>query len=207
MKLNNIILFIFLLGCINKSYGQKYTQLIEAHRTNYKKEFLQDDHSPLKKQDLKYLRFFKPDIAYRVIANFTSIHDTVGFDMQTHSGKIKKYFVYGSLSFKMQDKTFTLFIYYSKELAQKEGLEDYLFLPFTDVTNSVSTFGGGRYLDFKIKDIQNNTLVIDFNKCYNPYCAYADGYSCPIPPTENDISIKIEAGEKMFAKPMQISSH
>jgi uncharacterized protein (DUF1684 family) len=75
--------------------------------------------------------------------------------------------------------------------------KDYLYLPFKDFTNGESTYGGGRYLDFKMSDIQENqTIIIDFNKAYNPYCAYSDGYSCPIPPSENHLQVFIEAGEK-----------
>ena len=65
----------------------------------------------------------------------------------------------------------------------------------------METYGGGRYIDLTITDIKNNLIELDFNKCYNPYCAYSDGYSCPIPPDENNLKIKIEAGEKKFAKP------
>ena len=79
---------------------------------------------------------------------------------------------------------------------QKEEYKNYLFLPFTDETNYNQTFGGGRYLDFEITDIVGNKLILDFNKCYNPYCAYAGGFNCPIPPKENDLKVKIKAGEK-----------
>lgn len=91
-------------------------------------------------------------------------------------------------------------VYQSPALMQKEELKDYLFIPFNDLTNYETTYAGGRYLDISRKDIKNNQVVIDFNKCYNPYCAYASGYSCPIPPAANKLNAKIEAGEKMFGK-------
>jgi hypothetical protein len=100
----------------------------------------------------------------------------------------------------LHGEQYSLFIYQSENLLKKEGMEDYLFLPFTDATNNIATFGGGRYLDFKMADIKNNQLIIDFNKAYNPYCAFGEGYSCPIPPRENDMEIKIVAGEKLFLK-------
>jgi len=77
---------------------------------------------------------------------------------------------------------------------------DYLFIPFTDNTSGNESYGGGRYLDYKISDIKNNKLLLDFNKAYNPYCAYTTGYNCPIPPAENDLKVAIKAGEKAFEK-------
>ena len=83
----------------------------------------------------------------------------------------------------------------------REILEkNYLFVPFTDLTSGGESYGGGRYLDFFMDDIKNNYLEVDFNKAYNPYCAYATGFNCPIPPAENDLPVSIIAGEKNFAK-------
>ncbi len=76
--------------------------------------------------------------------------------------------------------------------------ENYLFLPFTDLTNGNGTYGGGRYIDLEIP--KGDTMVIDFNKSYNPYCAYNGKYSCPIPPKENDLNIAIKAGVKNYSK-------
>lgn len=195
----NIILFFLLLGS-SSAYSQAWQKGIAAYRANYKKEFLEDENSPLKKEDLPFLRFFAPDPAYIVKGKVTLIDDKTGFDMQTHNGVIKKYYIYGSVSFVLKKKTHTLFIYQSEKLRSKEGFEDYLFIPFTDETNYKETFGGGRYLDFRFKDIRKNTLLIDFNKAYNPYCAFKEGYACPIPPKENDMKISIKAGEKLFGK-------
>jgi uncharacterized protein (DUF1684 family) len=78
--------------------------------------------------------------------------------------------------------------------------KNYLFVPFKDMTNGKETYGGGRYLDLETTDIQNDSVILDFNKAYNPYCAYSNGYSCPIPPKENHLAVSIEAGEKTFGK-------
>lgn len=194
--------FLLLICCLISStlFAQDYKSEIEKHRAKYKKEFLTDENSPLSKNELKYLQFYPANSSYIIKTDFTKVNDTVGFDMHTHSGKIKKYFVYGFVTFKLKQQDCKLYIYQSEQLKTTKGLEDYLFIPFTDETNSVTTFGGGRYLDFKEKDIFSNHLLIDFNKCYNPYCAYKGGYNCPIPPKENDLKMTIEAGEKSFGK-------
>jgi uncharacterized protein (DUF1684 family) len=71
-----------------------------------------------------------------------------------------------------------------------------LFLPFFDETSSVSTYGGGRYLDPEYAG--GNEIVLDFNLAYNPYCAYVEGYTCPLPPPENRIDAEVNAGEKNY---------
>lgn len=194
---------IFIQFVVFNTFGQSYNDRIQLHRKNYIAEFLKDEHSPLKKKDLKYLQFYNIDSTYAVNAQFSRILDTIGFDMQTHNGVLKKYYVYGKARFHLKQKECTLFIYQSQKLMSKAGFEDYLFIPFTDLTNYTETFGGGRYLDFRLNEIVNNTMTIDFNKCYNPYCAYKEGYSCPIPPKENALDLEIRAGEKNFSKNIQ----
>ncbi|MBK7764291.1 MAG: DUF1684 domain-containing protein [Bacteroidetes bacterium] len=194
------VLSFFCFVCFFEAQAQSYQQRIISHREKYKQEFLEDENSPLKKRDLKFLQFFEIDSVYKVVGDFSRIIDTLGFDMHTHSGVIKKYYVYGSVEFVLKNTPCKLFIYQSEKLKNKEGFEDYLFIPFTDPTNNVSSFGGGRYLDFRFSDIIHNQLTIDFNTSYNPYCAYKGGYACPIPPRENDLSISVEAGEMNFGK-------
>jgi len=70
-----------------------------------------------------------------------------------------------------------------------EPTRDYLFIPFTDATSGIDTYGGGRYIDCATGDIRGGILMQDFNKAYNPCCAYASGYNCPIPPPENDLPV------------------
>ena len=81
---------------------------------------------------------------------------------------------------------------------QDEEYKDYLFLPFLDDTNGEGSYGGGRYIDLRIPD--SDTMIIDFNTAYNPYCAYNDRYSCPIVPRQNYLDVAIEAGVKAFKK-------
>jgi hypothetical protein len=85
-------------------------------------------------------------------------------------------------------------VYQNLGLLKNPEYEDYLFLPFNDYTNGNETYGGGRYLDVRIP--KGNTMVLDFNKAYNPYCAYTYGYSCPVPPRGNSLETEINAGIK-----------
>lgn len=194
-----VIIFFFFMQCISVlSNAQSFADDTYNFQKHYKEEFLKDAKSPLKEDELRYLKFFKPDSTFRISANFERIVDTIGFQMQTHSKVLKHYYLYGTAKFILRATQCKLFIYQSKNLMTKDGFEDYLFVPFMDKTNYSTTYGGGRYLDLKISEIKGNQLVIDFNKAYNPYCAYKEGYSCPIPPVENRLNVHIKAGEQIY---------
>ena len=122
-----------------------------------------------------------------------------GFIMPVFSGTGREYTRYAVLEFLLKDQPVKLTVYRSTALSGNPQYVDYLFLPFTDKTNGEDTYTGGRYIDLSVKDFANGMVIIDFNKAYNPYCAYSAGYSCPKPPDENKLDIKIEAGEKKFA--------
>jgi uncharacterized protein (DUF1684 family) len=178
--------------------AQSFENEIETFRNQYIAEHLQESHSPIKYQEVALLDFYEANQQYQVQAKVNLINDTKGFTMLTHTGKKKQYYKYARLNFTINNQKQTLYLYQSKRLIQKKEYRDYLFLPFTDATNYQSTFGGGRYIDFTLDDIQNNEITLDFNKSYNPYCAYAGGFNCPIPPKENRLDIAIKAGEKLY---------
>jgi uncharacterized protein (DUF1684 family) len=92
-----------------------------------------------------------------------------------------------------------LTVYRNIALTKIQQYHDYLFLPFTDTTNGTATYTGGRYIHLREGDFKDGIVVIDFNKAYNPYCAFAGGYACPKPPDENQLAIAVQAGEKAFA--------
>lgn len=164
-------------------------------------EYKDASTSPLKNKDRKNfegLDFFKFDSLYVVEATLERTPNSEWFNMKTTTSRISKERVYGVLHFELLGKQHSLNVYQGKDLMNKEGFEDYLFLPFLDETNGAETYGGGRYIDTKIP--KGNTLTIDFNNAYNPYCAYNDDYSCPIVPRQNYLRIKIKAGVKAFNK-------
>ncbi len=118
------------------------------------------------------------------------------FKMSTSTNRLPIYRRYGVLTFEVDGVKCKLNLYQGiKSMQNDSALNDYLFCPFKDQSNTDSTYGGGRYLDFKLSDV-SKTVLIDFNQCYNPYCAYSNRYSCPIPPKENILSVRIDAGVK-----------
>jgi uncharacterized protein (DUF1684 family) len=164
-------------------------------------EYKDASTSPLKDKDRKAftsLEFFKFDLTYVVNAKFKYVEDSKWFNMKTTTDRVSKERIYGVLSFELKGKKFNLNVYQGQELMNEEGFEDYLFLPFLDETNGLESYGGGRYLDMKIPD--SDSVIIDFNKAYNPYCAYNEKFSCPIVPRINYLKTRVEAGVKAFKK-------
>lgn len=155
--------------------------------------------SPLTAEDLKAfttLYFYAIDQKYIVNAQFVRMKNAKVFEMKTTTDRLPKYKKYGTLYFELEGKPLSLNVYQNLDLIKKPGYEDYLFLPFSDLTCGKESYIGGRYIDLRIPE--GRTIEIDFNKAYNPYCAYNHKYSCPIVPLENDLEIEILAGVKKF---------
>jgi len=197
-KITYILLIVFLYGCAQEKQAlmgkTKFQQELNA-------DFKDATKSPLTKKDLrnfKGLDFFKFDSTYVVLANLNRTPDTEFFKMKTTTSRVSNYRIYGELTFQLKGEAYRLNVYQSQELMQEDGYEDYLFLPFLDDSNGEKSYAGGRYIELRIP--QADTIDIDFNTAYNPYCAYNDKYSCPIVPRANYVSTAIEAGVKAFKK-------
>lgn len=163
------------------------------------KEYGTREDSPLTEEDFKVFKgldFFPINEKFIVEAKFTRTPKEKVFKMKTSTARLPEYVKYGELAFSIEGKAFKLNLYQNIDLIKKEGYEDYLFLPFSDLTCGKESYIGGRYIDMRIP--KGETVTIDFNKAYNPYCAYNHKYSCPIVPLENDLNIEILAGVKKF---------
>ncbi|HUH46047.1 MAG TPA: DUF1684 domain-containing protein [Arenibacter sp.] len=164
-------------------------------------EFKDPETSPLPdryRKNFKELDFFAPDSTYLVMAKFIKTPEALPFFMPTTTGGRTEEVVYAKVRFTLDGKTHELEVYQNLELIQQEKYKNYLFLPFSDLTNGEETYEGGRYLDLAIPE--GDTILLDFNKAYNPYCAYNAKYSCPIVPKQNSVDAQIRAGVKAFMK-------
>jgi uncharacterized protein len=197
--MNKILLLISIFLTFNTT-AQTYQESIIKHHQGYKDDFLKEERSPIKLGDIQYLDFFEIDSTFRVKCTFTKTNSQSTFTIPTVDGKQNEYFKYGILSFEIKGEKLQLNVYQSLGLMRIPKYKNYLFIPFKDVTSGKETYGGGRYLDIETTDIQGDVVILDFNKAYNPYCAFGNGFSCPIPPKENHLKARIEAGEKNFKK-------
>ncbi|WP_417195551.1 DUF1684 domain-containing protein [Bizionia sp.] len=197
------IVFSFLVLFIVISCAQNKEPLLgeTEWQRQQNADFKDASKSPLKAKDrknFKTLDFFPVDSSAIVKATLKRTPDSDWFLMQTTTDRVSNERVYGIITFELHGKTFELSVYQGQDLMTQEGFEDYLFLPFIDHTNGETTYGGGRYIDLRIPE--NDTMIIDFNKAYNPYCAYDEKYSCPIVPRNNYLDIEVKAGVKAFNK-------
>lgn len=184
---------------LNAQSTEKALVDIESFQNELNIHFKNKDTSILLSEDFDNftgLEFYPINLDYRVIAKFVTTPNEVPFLMPTTTDRLPEYVKYAELHFSLKDKPMVLNVYQNSH--PKEGYEEYLFLPFTDLTSGNGSYGGGRYIDLFIPD--GDKIILDFNKSYNPYCAYNAAYSCPIPPEENDLKIRIEAGVRDFKK-------
>ena len=199
MRILLSIVIIFSFSCREKKRYQD-VNLTEYQRqvNNY---FKDASVSPLKPKDLKNfqgLDFFEFDSIYVVKAKIEETKESLPFKMKTTTDIPADVRKYADLFFQISDKEFELSVYENLEYEGVEGYENYLFLPFLDETNEDETYGGGRYLDLFLNG--TDSIIIDFNKAYNPKCVYDENFSCPIVPRKNFLNTRIEAGVKNFIK-------
>jgi len=192
------LFFAFICGT-NISAQQDHISMeqFEKFKSDLNNSFQDSIHSPLLKEDFhKFyaLNYFEYNPEFRVKAIIIKDRIRDEFGMITTTSRRPKYRKYGRLNFVLKNTNISIPLYQNLEFVSDSAYATTLFLPFTDLTNEDLTYSGGRYLDLQIHS--SDTLIIDFNLCYQPYCAYNHKYSCPIPPAENFINISITAGVK-----------
>lgn len=198
MKIEFIILLLLLVSAC----GSKEVSPVEeamAFQEELNVQFADEAESPLTEEDLatfKGLEFFPVDTSFRVKARLEFHEDSKPFMMKTTTDRLPVYKLYATAHFTLKEKECVLEIYQNQDLIKDPEYSDYLFLPYTDKTSGSSSYGGGRYIDLSIP--QGNEMILDFNKSYNPYCAYNSEFSCPIPPLANDLDVAITAGVKAY---------
>lgn len=195
-----ILIGLFLMTVSIKANAQDYQALILKDRQEKALSLSKSKFGPLPADQVQFLDYFPVDKAYQVTADVTLLIGEETFKMPTYDGTSNPYKRYAILNFTLNNKPYQLTVYQSAALFQNQQYKNHLFLPFLDLTNGQESYSGGRYIDLSTEDIINGKATIDFNTAYNPYCAYSNGYRCPVPPQENILETKIMAGEKAFHK-------
>jgi uncharacterized protein len=175
----------------------EHNRQLSAFRRQKDKFFLENPDSPIlpeEKEEFRGLNYYPVDLKYRVLATLVPEPHPGVFRVQTTTGTPKEYTRAGRLEFEIDGQKFSLTAFLPPADEALHGGR--LFVPFRDRTSGKETYGAGRYLDLNRK--ASSEYVIDFNRAYNPYCAYSPHYSCPIPPGENNLPIEIRAGERLF---------
>lgn len=171
----------------NKASAQSALEEFRADKDLF---FRTESQSPLdarQKRAFKGLSYFPENPSLRLELTPGLIPSGQKIRMQTSTGDVREFTRFAYLDFEVDGQPARLTLFKD---------EDGLFLPFADALAGGETYGAGRYLE--PEPLPDGRVSVDFNLAYNPYCAYNDGYSCPIPPAENRLKVPIRAGEKVF---------
>ncbi|MFT6055670.1 MAG: hypothetical protein ACJAS3_000702 [Roseivirga sp.] len=173
---------------------EDYIDRIETERKEKNGRMLASS-SPLleeEKQIFKGLNYYPVNLDFKVRARLIDIKKKQPVFIPTTTGEQEKYIPYAYAEFEIAGAPQKLLLYKDWDDENPNRIS----LMFADATSAIQTYGGGRYMEL----IQNNTnsIIIDFNTSYNPYCHFNTEYSCPIPPRENLMEVEIKAGEMIY---------
>lgn len=204
MKTKSILtILIVIIAVIIVFYSFRSGSDETSYRAELKKERAEKDMYMRSADDSPFagnpesftgLKYYEPDMRFRITAQLTEIKDRKAVLLQTSDGKQESYVEYAYAEFDFGGFHNKLLILESMSVGPLKGR---LFLAFGDETSAGETYGAGRYLDVA-KMPGAATILLDFNKAYNPYCAYSEKFSCPLPPKENLLEIAVRAGEKTY---------
>ncbi len=174
---------------MNQDFAAKYVAALAEQRDDKDHHFRHDPYSPIPwevRGTFSGLVYYPPTLELRLTLPLDR-EPAEPIQFQTSTGDVRSYNRIGTVSFDVQGEAAALAIY--------EGEPGEFFLPFRDATSGTETYGAGRYLE--PIEVERGRFLVDFNLAYNPYCAYSEEYSCPLPPIENWLKVPIRAGEKV----------
>lgn len=200
--LKKIAIAVAVLGIIfyslhdTKVDASAYNAQLYKSRREKNRAFRQSAESPLsaaQKAQFDSLKYYPADLSFVVNATLSRREKPDTIAIQMSDNRAEKYLNWGRAQFIVGKTSYQLGIY-----LKATGTDSTLFIPFTDLTNGHETYGGGRYLDVPLPKLSVAEIKLDFNQAYNPYCAYNNEYSCPVPPADNRLQVGIPAGERSF---------
>ncbi len=172
---------------------------LERGREEKNRFFILDPRSPIPREERrsligKGLSYYPPDPDLRFKLVFHEHKEKKRVEVATTEGGVQEFIRWGEFRFNVDGKRCALQAYKSNTEEKR------LWVPFRDTTSGKETYGAGRYLDLEPEKhrIAEGKWILDFNKAYNPWCAYSKAYTCPFIPPENWLQVPIKAGEKKY---------
>lgn len=190
---------IFVVGYVVSDLilsDDQYLIRLKQERKQKNEQFRGHRTSPLPEElheKFDSLRYFPIQSVWRVTAELERLPPGDTISLPLTEGGADKYTRFGRATFQWQHHRQTMTL-----LRRVSKTDSTLFVPFTDRTNGRGSYGGGRYLDVETPGRRDKQVTLDFNRAYNPYCAYGTNFSCPMPPKENWLSFDVPAGEKSY---------
>lgn len=170
---------------------------LEQHREKKDQFFRNHQQSPVPRgarEAFDGIPYYAPDPSYRVEATAEAADGDETRVMDTTADTEVEYERAARLRFELRGTEQELIAY-----EDAEGNGETLFVPFRDETSGEETYGAGRYMEFEL-DVpigETDQITLDFNLAYHPFCVYNDAFVCPIPPAENTLDTRVEAGERL----------
>lgn len=196
--------FIFLslvsISQVTEGEIELYKAMLEQDRNLKNESFKNPEASPIIVADIvkfKGLSYFEPDIKYKVKAQITMLEEQVPVALSTSDGGKMDLIKYGTLTFQLDEKTYTLSIFRDQNLPELSGSPGQYFIPFTDKTTGETSYDNGRYIVIP-KPQGSAEIELDFNRTFNPYSAYNSDYNSIIPPEENGLDATMAVGERKY---------
>ncbi|MBC7646662.1 MAG: DUF1684 domain-containing protein [Pseudopedobacter sp.] len=183
--------------CISVNSAQDLAQYAAQYAAQYRERrdaFFASPQSPLSSEDrarFTGLNYYPFDPAYRFTLEPTRKDFLEPVEIENSSGEKAWYLLWGQVSVPFAGRTEILELY----IKEPEESPSSVFIPFKDNTNGSETCGTGRYLDAML---EGRILTLDFNLTYSPFCAYGDGWTCPLPPRANWLGVSVRAGERLL---------
>ena len=180
----------------------RWAETLAADRAAKDRQFREAPDSPILPEELRSFRgldYWPPDPAYRLVGSIHVNERLERFTILTTSGRQRPCERYGRMSFQLRGRTLTLHVYRLLDGESRPGVETF-FVPFLDATSGKETYPAGRYVD--LLGPRGGPYVLDFNRAYNPWCAYGapERYACPVTPPENRLPVRMEAGERGYRR-------
>jgi len=178
--------------------AEGYVDELEANRAEKDQFFDEHPQSPIppeERDDFDGLDYFDPDLAYRVEATVSTADPPQPVEMETSDGRTVRYLHVATFAFELEGESYELAGY-----RQPDDDSGGFFVPFRDKTTGQQTYKGGRYMELEPEGeiADGHEVVLDFNLAYNPFCAFSETFSCPLPPEENWLGTTVEAGERDY---------
>lgn len=177
-----------------------WQEVLLSERRDKDIAFKNGSESPLPGKDragFRGLDYYPVDPSLRCQVRLNRYPSPRAVRIGTNTGEVRSGLRYGYFEFEVDGKACRLQAYRMDE--DQGGRGPSLFVPFRDVTTGTETYAAGRYVELPENTTGNYEL--DFNRAYNPFCAYGKDYSCPVPPAENTLAIPVRAGEKKYRGP------
>lgn len=201
IRIGRWVLLVLIASFVGLQTQAQCEKKAAKFRKALNKQFRGAKHSPLTEEDRSHfteLEIFDYNPDFCVAAKWLPTPQEQTFQMPTSNvERSKPYAKFGELHFEIRGREMKINVYKSQKPNVPRKYRNHLFIPFTDLTTGNDSYGGGRYIDWELPK-EGKPVILDFNQCYNPYCAYSTGWSCPIPPEENFLDVRVEAGVKAW---------